>query len=222
MLEDISILIAHGPDNGQRDVVLKWILDFYKATMPDVEICIGELANNKDFCKARALNMAARKATKNIFVIADGDILYDPAILESSVKHLTKYPWILPVNKAMNLTKESTEKLLKENPKWPIPLEVSSIERRQVGAGLLNVVPRKHYETVGGFDERFIGWGGEDDAFSISMSILCGPPHRLGFTVHHLWHPSGDMSNYHNNVSLLSRYCQGREAIEELIRERKN
>lgn len=222
MLEDVSIIIPHGPDNGQRDVVFKWIMEFYKVTMPNVEICIGELSDNKDFSKARAVNMAARKATKDIFVIADGDIIYNPAILESSAKLLNKYPWILPVNKALDLTKESTEKLLNEIPKWPIPIEVSSSERTQVGSGLLNVLPRKHFETVGGFDERFVGWGGEDDAFTISMSILCGSPQRLDFTVNHMWHPSGDMSNYHNNIRLLNRYCQGREEIEALVRERKN
>ncbi|MFK4998906.1 galactosyltransferase-related protein [Bacillus sp. N9] len=54
--------------------------------------------------------------------------------------------------------------------------------------GGINVVPRKHFETVGGFDERFVGWGGEDDAFAASLNTLCGYVKRLDATIYHLWH----------------------------------
>jgi hypothetical protein len=221
MLQNVSILIPYGPDHGHRDRLFQWTREFYSAVMPEVELSIGQLPDNKMFSRSKGINQAARQATKDIFVIADGDIIYDPAIIIEAVRLLDKYTWILPVQKAFDLTKESTEKLLQTGPEWPIPMEVSYTERKQVGSGLLNIIPRRHFETIGGFDERFAGWGGEDDAFSISMTIMCGAPERLNFTVHHLWHPSADMSNYGNNIQLLNRYCQGRESIKQLIKERK-
>lgn len=221
MLKDISVLIPYGPDNGHRDVVFRWIKEFYETAMPEVELCLGQLPDNKRFSRSKAINLASEQATRDIFVIADGDIIYAPSVIVNSVKQLDKYTWILPVQKALDLTKESTEKLLQTKPEWPIPIEVDATERKQVGAGLLNVVRRWHFNAVGGFDERFAGWGGEDDAFSIAMTIMCGPSKRLDSTVCHLWHPSADLSNYGNNLQLLNRYCQGREAIEQLIKERK-
>lgn len=45
------------------------------------------------------------------------------------------------------------------------------------------------FAQVGGFDERFNSWGGEDRAFWAACMTLAGGWHRIPGTVHHLWHP---------------------------------
>ncbi|QCK82219.1 hypothetical protein E5Z46_08125 [Geobacillus kaustophilus NBRC 102445] len=52
--------------------------------------------------------------------------------------------------------------------------------------------------AVGGFDERFSAWGGEDDAFSSAVNTLCGHYKRLEHTIYHLWHP---VVGYENNLA---------------------
>jgi predicted glycosyltransferase involved in capsule biosynthesis len=56
-------------------------------------------------------------------------------------------------------------------------------------------VPRNIFEQVGGFDEKFVGWGGEDNAFWHSCKIVSGEPLRIDGFVYHLWHEKADKSN---------------------------
>ena len=44
------------------------------------------------------------------------------------------------------------------------------------------------FHRIGGFDERFEGWGGEDDNFAIRLNLWAGL-HRFGDTLLHLAHP---------------------------------
>ena len=51
---------------------------------------------------------------------------------------------------------------------------------------------RRHpdaYDQAGGFDPRFVGWGGEDTSLGAALTTLVGPPARLEASVWHLWHP---------------------------------
>jgi predicted glycosyltransferase involved in capsule biosynthesis len=74
-------------------------------------------------------------------------------------------------------------------------------------------VTKKLWEDVGGFDERFIGWGCEDRSFDWCCNALRGFKHSLRITgkAYHLWHPTSKHnsrnSNYFkNNINLAMRY----------------
>jgi hypothetical protein len=221
LLNKVSVLFPINTDQGPRGKAFKWVKQFYETALPEVEICLGKVDENKPFSRSEAINVAAAKATREIFAIADTDIIFDPLLFEKSIKLLENHAWVLPFNKALNITQECTEQLLFQSPKWPITSNVEAHERTQIGWGLMNFIRREHFEKVGGFDERFIGWGGEDDAFASSVNCVCGSSYRLDYTAYHLWHPSGDMSNYGNNIKILDRYMQGKEAILKEIEKRK-
>jgi hypothetical protein len=51
-------------------------------------------------------------------------------------------------------------------------------------------VPRTVWDTVGGFDELFRGWGMEDTAFALAATTLVGPLVHMEGECWHLWHPS--------------------------------
>jgi predicted glycosyltransferase involved in capsule biosynthesis len=80
---------------------------------------------------------------------------------------------------------------------------------------------------VGGFDERFRGWGWEDRAFFIACDTLCGHD-RISGPVRHLWHPRSpeknpDSSEYQAGRALCRRYKRAhrdRQAIQGLLNER--
>jgi hypothetical protein len=71
-------------------------------------------------------------------------------------------------------------------------------------------VPRAAWETLGGFDERFAGWGWEDMAFQAAACGLVGHERIPGALVH-LWHPRSpglgdDGVNKRRNRQLGRRY----------------
>jgi GT2 family glycosyltransferase len=91
-----------------------------------------------------------------------------------------------------------------------------------VFAGGLFVIRREAYLRLGGFDERFRGWGGEDDAMTIKLRrsgmplAECGERPAL-----HLWHSrepgaTTGQPHYAANRQLLADYATYRD--EELSR----
>lgn len=222
MFKKVSILIPYQPDHGHRDILFNWVWKFYKMHMPDAELCTGK-SRSKLFSRSQAINDAAKKAKGDIFVIVDGDIIYDPEIIVQSIKALDKSAWVVPYSKFINLSEQQTQELLKANPKCPTNIEGPARKYNSVGG--INVVPRKNFEKVHGFDERFVGWGREDDAFATAMNTLCGKYTRLPRSIYHLWHPrvgtKGNPNIEYNN-ELLKRYKSEKTSqnIMKLIHEK--
>lgn len=224
LFRNVSILIPYQADNGVRDKNLKWIKKFYKKNFPKIEICIG-ISTGEIFNRSQAINLAARQATRDIFVIADGDIFYDPAIIIDSITHLKNDTWIIPFQKIIRISKHNTKRLRKCKPFWPLECEVTDFETIHTSKsnylGGINIISRNKFMTVGGFDERFVGWGGEDDAFTCAVNTLCGYYTRLDHTIYHLWHPRVGYKrnpNRANNLNLRELYYQANEDKEKMMK----
>jgi N-terminal domain of galactosyltransferase len=76
------------------------------------------------------------------------------------------------------------------------------------------------FARVGGYDERFVGWGCEDTAFAVSCAIVTGQAcQRTANPAVHLWHPHGQYTarqrELEANAELLKRYNSAR-SIEDL------
>jgi len=78
--------------------------------------------------------------------------------------------------------------------------------------GGMFVIQRELYFDIGGMDERFIGWGGEDDAMSNKLLKLYPNARELDRSMaFHLWHPRNAVQrygnkDYQNNLALLRTY----------------
>jgi hypothetical protein len=90
-------------------------------------------------------------------------------------------------------------------------------------------IRRDLWDTVAGFDERFIGWGHEDRAFHHACLIAGGKPLRVPGPITHLEHGAkatslalrGD-AQFEANRALARRYldCPDVAALAGLIAER--
>lgn len=222
LLKDVSVIIPISLNDKPREQAFQWVKKFYETMFPEVELCIG-VCNEKPFSKAKVINKTVEKSKGDILVIADADIFYDPSLLEQSIKQLETHAWVIPFRNVLNISQKSTQDLLEIEPQWPLPINIET-KSRPYGpraTGGVNIVPRTHFETVYGFDERFVGWGGEDDAFAASLKQLCGNAKRMDATLYHLWHERNNGGHYAANRELLRAYRSGKESIKNEIEKRR-
>jgi Glycosyltransferases, probably involved in cell wall biogenesis len=216
----LSILIPYKSDGGPRDAVFQWVVRYYRTMFPAAEICIGDPGSG-DFSRARAINAAARKATRDIFLISDADVVISPSAIFRALELLDRYAWVIPYNRVLNLSETITNQLLATEPVWPLGLDLEFSVRNKRNVGGMNVVPRRAFEKVRGFDEGFVDWGGQDGAFYVSLNTLCGPNARLEEDLIHLWHPPSlrrDNAHYANNLALYHRYRRRKGQPDKMLK----
>jgi hypothetical protein len=177
------------------------------------------------FNAAAARNAAAAQSSEwDVAVFVDADtIVIDPApvIKAVAVANQTGH-MVRPWNRYWMLDEAGTERFLTTGKR---PAATRGLRSGQANGGV-NVVPRVLWDKVGGYDERFRGWGSEDTAFHLACRVL-GGYRELAGEVYHLWHPiSADRSagdpGFQANVALRRRYEQARRpsAMRALLAER--
>lgn len=137
-----------------------------------------------DHCVSRSRNRGVKKASGDYVVLVDGDILLNPEALQAfqsyaqateptltaaymgnDLCHWGPSLW-LPERQVnyLDLRVQVFPKILKLRPAY------SSTPMNYAWSAIMGL-SRELYESVGGFDERFWGWGGEDPQFSLDVAL---------------------------------------------------
>jgi hypothetical protein len=214
-------------EDPERRRIFDWVQERWARHFPGVEMCQGASPDGP-FNRGAAVNAAARLASTEILVIADADTTFrNPAVIEEALELAdTGAPWVLPYTIYYNLLPELTAAILSRPPAAHLgPPDVWEHRLDTAVSGII-VVRRDAFERVGGYDERFVGWGFEDRAFEITLNSLCGRVHRLDGDVLHLWHPMGprfESPEAAANQQLARQYqrAAGRKAVDALVQEHK-
>ncbi len=192
-LPPISLILPYKPTDAHRERTLEWSLERYRKVFPEFEICVGV---NKDdlFNKSKAVNEAVRKSTHDILCLADADALFDRDLVIRSLALIDEVGCVKVPNVSgiygtgcIALQQESTEDLF--NASLPLNSIEVSYDYRKV-ANHYALVKKECFNTVGGFDENFQGWGFEDNAFFRALEVYYGQHTPVNGQVFHLWHPS--------------------------------
>ncbi len=159
--------------------------------------------------KGAAVAAAVARTDAEIFVIADADsYLASVAALRDAVEFVARgrHAWVMPHGPVHRLTEAETERVYAGRPARLGKL-VRPVYAGVVGGGII-VLSRAAYDTVGGIDPRFVGWGGEDIAFGWALGTLVGPYHPLGAPLVHLWHPhpAPSLRGSEQSEALLAEY----------------
>lgn len=199
----ISLLIPFSSKDPYRRKSFKWLLEYWNNELPEAEIIIGH-SNSKVFCKGEALNNAYKKSTGKVLVILDADAYLPGKIIDKCaskiLRELDNHLWYVPYRNLYRLKKEITGVVLSSNPLDPIrffsPPPLQHVEdngdRSKYGhryGAMIMMFPRQAIETLGCFDERFKGWGGEDVALLRALDTLYGKHKTTKNDILHLWHP---------------------------------
>lgn len=193
----ISIIIPFRTQNNDRDRLMEFVLARYTAFWPKAEIIVSD--NEGDFNRSAARNRGVEASSGETLVIADADTIINKVDLEvGTTMCATTGKWVLPYNDRgyWNLNHAYTYEVLSRGPQYEIDYahdpDFEFDHRIESWAGVL-IIPREAFEAVNGYDERFKGWGYEDNAFRLSLDTLWG---------RHLRNNDGNVFHLYHNIPL--------------------
>lgn len=168
------------------------------------EICTGDATHSDGFVSvSQGMNLARAHASHDMLVIASADHLPDPVAVKEAVEKAEQYGWAPIFRRTTVLTKKATNLLLSGH----------DIDPAQHGAESapfctsLMAVRADVWDDVGGWDERFYGWGCEDTAFRTVLRTLYPEPGMTPTaTTYALWHPKSARDRFDSNLALLAEY----------------
>lgn len=143
-------------------------------------------AGSTSWQKCRAFNEGVKMAKGDIVVCHDGDIIV-PEGYGHEIVNLLKtsgYDVAFPQRFLFYLSKNESEKLVNTG---RLQRNCTPARVNQNWRGGTLAIRKEAYFQIGGFDERFTGWSGEDLEFYDRCLVLKG--YRFGYIPFiHLWH----------------------------------
>lgn len=153
--------------------------------------------SDKEFNKSWALNFGVKKSINEGYdkvILWDADFILEKQYLEKMIKDLDSYDCISPYDqKVTYLTTEQSKE-------FRSTLDLSYLEtlpeRRELRAGTIPFAAgiigfrSESFKLIGGYNEEFFGWGGEDDEVSIRIEKCLSSKCFLDGRSYHLYHKS--------------------------------
>lgn len=217
----VSILVPMGgPACEWRERAWSWVQRHYSENHGDWELVAGK-CSEPEWSKGAAVADAFSRSSGDVLVIADADSYTTPEAVRTAALTTS---WAVPHGRVYRLNQRATELLYAGE-----PLRRGHTAREPymgpAGGGIL-ALTRAAYLEVGGVDERFRGWGGEDVSLAWALETLVGPYRRIGAPLHHLWHPhpAPNLRGSPESEALVARYKAARRSPElmlALVQERQ-
>lgn len=223
-------------DSGDkhRQRIFEWILSRYKYLFPEGQI---ELCDNgsERFSRGGSRNAGVSFAERDFILLADADTVPYLEWIYAGAKLLEEgVSWVLPYGSDgyFNVNRESTEHVLNElDPKDDFDPKNMGFDYQLLSWAGQILTTKDAFEAAGGYDERFTGWGYEDNAFKEAMDTLVGQHGRVaqGHTAH-LWHPAPVTQTWQQPDIITNRQLYGRyksrsgnpELMKELVKDNGN
>jgi N-terminal domain of galactosyltransferase len=145
--------------------------------------------DNERWHKCFAFNIGVQEARGEIVICHDGDILVPTNYLDVIREHLIQREQdvVFPQRFLFYLNQSTTKHLLKQGNLSALANTVPEMVKQNWTGGTL-AITKQAYKKVGGFDEAFTDWGGEDLEFYDRCKTLDG--WFFGYVPFaHLWHP---------------------------------
>lgn len=209
------ILVPYrGDDGGRRDELWAFTRKWFDHLHYD--IVLGGSPPGP-FNRSAAVNRAAHSAGRwDVAIVHDADTIVPTHQLQAAVTTaLDTGRLTFAFTTVVDLSRDCTDHLLATN----------SIDFEHLGIDGIRTAPlatqssalaitRQLWDRVGGFDEQFVGWSAEDNAFCKAATIHAGEPHRIPGHAFHLWHPPGrppgNDPNYLRNQKRWRQYQAAR------------
>ncbi len=137
------------------------------------------------YLRSWALNVAARAARGDALVFHDGDLLLPAGFAEAVRLRLDGADVVQPKRFTFYLDEPATRRMCDGSGDLSAARCVEVVENLEAGASV--ALKREAFFAIGGWDEEFRGWGGEDNEFWDRCRTLRVDPYGF-LPMIHLWH----------------------------------
>jgi len=192
----VVLLVPRRSDGGHRDSLWAWCKARWRALLPDVPIYEGEHTDGP-FNRSAAVNRAALLADADgrwdVGVVIDADVFLATRQVRAAIESAASGKVTWAHRRWRGLHRRETEKVVKgpdtfgDDPADSGDMDVLVERTTRISWSCCIAIPRVHWDDMGGMDERFRGWGWEDQAFGALVRGLY-PWARVEGDIYHLSH----------------------------------
>jgi predicted glycosyltransferase involved in capsule biosynthesis len=175
--------------------------------------------SNMPFNKSWAFNVGLKYSNSNIIVFGDSDLIMEPNQFIAALTIMNQYEMVNPYNSVIDLTQqESTlpiEQMIQVNRPGRGETDIQKVPL----CGGICLFRKDAIYKIGGWNEDFWSWGGEDDFQSIKVKQLLNYT-ELQAKCYHLYHEKAqpDMKWYQRNLQILQKTSNlSKEQLEKTI-----
>ena len=181
------------------------------------------------FNKSWAINIAFMQSNEQVLLIGDADMVVESIALKRSLEAVEQeLDVVRPFRNLVDLDQNETRSFL-DSGSIESSTKHSTLDRNHLNESLcltggFFLIKSEYFRKLKGFDERFEGWGGEDDAFSLKVQAVSSKTAILREGIAwHCWHPRAKVQEdqtYQNNCLLLAEY-KNIDAVMSCVQEEK-
>ena len=162
--------------------------------------------SNMPFNKSWAFNVGIKNSTSNLIVFGDSDLIMEPNQFITALNSMSQYEMVNPYNTVIDLTQQESTSPLEQMIQINRPGRGETDIQKVPLCGGICLFRKEAIMRIGGWNEDFWSWGGEDDFQSIKVKQLLSYT-ELQAKCYHLYHErvQPDMKWYQRNLQILQK-----------------
>lgn len=213
-MPEVAVVVPWRPGCPHRERAWAWVAARYRAEHPAWQIAEAAAAPG-NWVKASAVMPQACRVDARVVVVADADVWSD-GVADAVAAVRGGARWAIPHRRVHRLTMASTRDVFAGR---DATRETTEVPYVGIPGGGIVVLDAAALRTVP-MDPRFVGWGGEDQAWGYALQTILGRPRRGLAPLIHLWHPPQPRETRRigtaANERLRRRYAQARNRRHQM------
>jgi hypothetical protein len=145
-------------------------------------------ASEMPYCRSWAFNIGAEHARGAVLVLHDNDMLVPADYSTSILQQISNGIEVVNLKRFIfYLSEQHTRRIFSGKSHLTDEAPLTIVQNLEAGGSI--AITRQAYGQIGGMDESFIGWGGEDNEFWERAQTRHVWPYAY-LPIVHLWHPA--------------------------------
>lgn len=177
------------------------------------------IKSNMPYNRSWSFNVAMKRANSNVLVFGDSDIIMEPSLFISGLNELKNYDMVSPYNSVVDLTQPESNLPLENIIKIDRPGRGENDNQKINICGGIAMFNLEAIQKIGGWNEDFWAWGGEDDYQSLKVKNFLTWTELKG-RCFHLFHNriQPDAKYYQQNLQILQQSSSlNKEQLQKVI-----